>query len=106
MTDVSQLAPTPATGSNNITYAGKPPTTTIRDLFMNGRPQQIQQPLPDSVELYNLVTNASKFVAFLKPFTVLEKKIAKARDRMRSADQALDALFSKRAQLLDKSLAE
>lgn len=89
------------TAGRQITADQEP---SINDLFNMGKPTQVQR--PSGVDLYTLVSNAAQFTKFLKPFIVIEKQLAKANSKYQAADRARDDLYTKRAQLLDKSLSE
>lgn len=77
---------------------------SISDLFNMDKPKEVRR--PSGVDLFTLVSNATQFTKFLKPFIVIEKQLAKAISMYQAADRTRDELRNKRAQLLDKSLSE
>ena len=60
---------------------------------------------PDGVSIYNLISRASEFTTFLKPFIAIEKQLDKATRNRDEADEAVMNLRVKREAILREVLS-
>lgn len=65
-----------------------------------------KQPMPSSINVHDMMNNASRFAKFIKPFVVFEKRINKASAKLMNAQDAFSSLTHERDALLEKLLSE
>jgi len=81
-------------------------TSAHSSLFDYYQPREASPPRqPDGVSIYNLITRASEFTTFLKPFIAIEKKLKAATKKRDAAEEAVMNLRMKREDILREILS-